>query len=110
VRDLELDDRPAADEGCADARTGLGGLRDGRVDDAQRPEAVQESGRDLEEAAQLADVLADHEHAALALHLLLQRLVQRLRHGPFPSAVVGHDSRPAPSQSAGAYTSSRAAL
>jgi hypothetical protein len=48
VRDLELDDGPAADQGRSDARTGLGGLRDRRVDHTSRPKLLEQPRRDLE--------------------------------------------------------------
>src|SRR5438105_8816489 len=105
VRDLELDDGPAADQRRPDAGAGLGCLRDWGVDDALRSEAVHQPGGDLEEAAHLGDVLADDEHGRIALHLLVQRLVQRFGHRQL---TVAHASLPGVSQSAGAYTSSSA--
>ena len=80
-------------------------LRDRRVDHARRAVAVEQAGGDLEEPAQRRDVLADHEHRRIALHLLVQRLVQRLGDRQLADAVVGdaaHDSRPGVSQAAGA--------
>src|SRR5690606_24786123 len=56
-------------------------LADRRVDDALRSEVVEEAVRHLERAAVHADVLADHEDALVALHLLPERLADRLQHG-----------------------------
>jgi len=100
VRDLELDHGPAADEGGAHACTRLRGFRDRRVDHALRSEALEQARRDLEQAAHLRDVLADDEDALVAAHLLVQGLVQRLRHRQLTR--VAHDSLPGASQSAGA--------
>ena len=52
-------------------------FRDGGVHHPLRPEAIDESLRDLEGAAVHADVLAEHEHAIVALHLLPERLRDR---------------------------------
>ena len=64
----------AAPEQRADDRR----LRERRVDDAPRPELLLEAERHLERAAVDADVLADDEHALVALHLLAQTVGDRL--------------------------------
>ena len=56
-----------------------------RVDHAPRPELLLEAERDLEGAAVDADVLADHEHALVAPHLLAEAVGDRLQVG-----LLGH--------------------
>jgi hypothetical protein len=57
------------------------GLADRRVDDPLLAELAQQAAGDLERALVLRDVLAHHEDALVALHLLAHRLGQRLAVG-----------------------------
>ena len=100
VGDLQLDHRPRANQRGTDSGAGLTGLRDGRIDHARRPEAVEQPGGDLEESADRGDVLADHEHARVAGHLERERLVEGLRHREL--ALGTHASLPSAFQSLGA--------
>ena len=59
-------------------------LRDRGVHHPLRPEAIDEPLRDLEGAAVDADVLAEHEHALVALHLFPERLRDRDQVGGLP--------------------------
>ena len=77
----EFDDRAQAGEGGADADAGKAMLGDGRVDDALRPDFLQEVLRDLVGALVLGDLLAHDEDVAIAAHFLGHRLVQRLPDG-----------------------------
>ena len=74
---LEPVDRHAH-RGADDAR-----LREGTVDDAGASEDAMEVLGDAEDAAVDPDVLADDEHVGVALHLLVQRQVERLDHVQF---------------------------
>ena len=80
VEGHELDDRPQAGEGGADREAGEAVLGDRRVDDAPRPELVEQALADLVGALVLADLLADQEDVAVAAHLLGHRVAQRLAH------------------------------
>src|SRR2546428_3974967 len=53
-------------------------LGEGRFDDAPRAELLLEAERHLEGAAVDADVLADHEDALVAAHLLAEAVGDRL--------------------------------
>ena len=64
-------------------------LRDRRVDHARLAELRQQPFGDLERAAVRADVLAEAEDVRVALHLLEQRLANRLEIGD-----LGHQSAP----------------
>src|SRR5205814_533781 len=85
VRELHLGDRPHAHHrragGAADDR----GLRERRVDHAPGAELLLEAERHLERAAVDAHVLADHEDALVAAHLLAEAVADRLEVG-----LLGH--------------------
>src|SRR6476646_11984980 len=85
VRELHLCDRAHAHD--RRARAGADDRRFGqrRVEDAPLPELLLEAERDLERAAVDADVLADHEDALVALHLLPEPVADRLEVG-----LLGH--------------------
>ena len=74
----ELDDRPQPDHRRADADAGEAELGDRRVDDAHLAELLEQPLRDLVGALVDGDFLAHEEDAVVALHLLAQRLVQRV--------------------------------
>ena len=74
----ELDDRTQTGERGAHGGADDADLADRRLADARRAEAIQETCGDLKGPAMFGDVLADHDHALVALHLEAQGLVQRL--------------------------------
>src|SRR5882762_10515691 len=86
----ELDDRPEAAHGGADADPRESQLGDGRIDDALRPELLQQSAAHLVRALVDADFFTHQQHVGIALHLFAQRLVQGISIGE-----GGHVSRPA---------------
>ena len=79
VGELHLADRPHARDRGADRRADDRRLGERRVHHARLAELLEEAVGDLERAAERADVLADHEHALVAAHLLAQPLGDRLR-------------------------------
>jgi hypothetical protein len=84
-----LHDRPQADHGRADAHAGEARLRDRRVDDALGAELLQKALRHLVGALVEPDLLADDEHARVAVHLLAEGQVECFpvghhRHGVSP--------------------------
>jgi hypothetical protein len=81
-------------------------FRDRRVDHAGFAESLLEALGDLERAAIRADVLAQHEDAIVALHLLPQALAQRLEKGDFGHHNPRNQSRGA--ASGYAYTPGKA--
>jgi hypothetical protein len=80
VREHDLDHRSASGRRRADRRPHEPGLADGRVADALLAELVDQAARHLEDAAELADVLADHEHVVVALQFLAHREPDGLPH------------------------------
>src|SRR5215470_6556989 len=70
VHKLKFSNRPHAAQRSAESCPHNGHLGDRRVDHALRAEAVNETVGNLERAAINADVLAQTEHARVALHLL----------------------------------------
>jgi len=78
VDEQYLHHRPHAGDGRPDSGAGEAGLADRRVQDAQRPELLQQPHRHLVGAAALSDALAHEEDGRVAPHLLAQRLVQGL--------------------------------
>src|SRR5439155_4379267 len=85
VRELHLGHRAHAHDRGAGAAADDRRLRERRVDHAPRAELLLEAERHLEGAAVDADVLADHEHALVAAHLLAEAVRDRLEIG-----LLGH--------------------
>src|ERR671915_403997 len=85
----DLDHRPQADHGRADAHADDGVLGDRRVAHALLAEVLEEALRDLEGALEDPDVFAHDEDVLVGLHLLAKRLVERLA-----VAHRGHQSAP----------------
>src|SRR5207248_8720061 len=84
-RELHLRHRAHAHDRGAGAGPDDRALRERGVDDAPRAELLLEAERDLEGTAVDADVLADHEHALVAAHLLAEAVGDRLQVG-----LLGH--------------------
>ena len=109
----ELDDRPQAGEAGADPEPGKTLLGDRRVDDAARPEFLQQALADLVGALVLGDLLADQKDRFVAPHLLGHCVAQRLahRHRRGRAGVVGlrrhHGPRRRPGGRGGRRRSSR---
>src|SRR2546426_5124374 len=80
VEDLDLDDGPEPGDRRAHAGAHERRLRDRRVAHAVLAEALAEPARHAEDAADQADVLPHDEDPLVALHLGLERLVERLGH------------------------------
>ena len=100
----QLDDRAQAGHRRADAHADDRVLGDRRVAHALLAELLEQPGGDLEGAVEDADVLAHQEHVLVALHLLAQRLVERLAvahdgHQRSSSAPRRRRPRPAPRRS-----------
>jgi hypothetical protein len=79
VRELHLRDRAHAHDGGSGAAAHDRGLGERRVDHAPGAELLLESLSDLERTAVDTDVLADHEDALVALHLLTETVGDRLQ-------------------------------
>ena len=75
---LHLADRPEAGHAEPDRRAEDPRLGERRVDAAVGAEAVAQPRGRAEDAAGAADVLAHHQHVVVALHLDVQRVVDRL--------------------------------
>src|SRR5256886_16534636 len=73
-----LDDGPESEHRGPDADAGESRLGDRRVDDPLGPELRQEPLRHLVGALVEPDLLADHDDARVAAHLLAERQVQGL--------------------------------
>ena len=82
----ELDDRPQADHGRADAHAGETVLADRRVDDPLRPEAIEQTLADFVGAVVLRDFFAHEEDIGIALEFFSERFVQRLAISDLPHA------------------------
>ena len=82
VGELDLGDRAQPVRGGADAHSGDHRLRERRVDHPVVAELRPEPVRGEEDAALLADVLAQHDHGCIAAHLVAQPLADRLDEGP----------------------------
>ncbi len=80
VAELDLGDGDEAVEGHADRRADDTAFGEGRVDDAVVAELVEEALGDAEDAADLADVLAEDDDAGVAAHLETERVVDGLDH------------------------------
>ena len=91
VGELQLDDRALAHPGGADRGTHEPLLRDRGVDHARVAELLPQPLGDPERAPEVADVLADQEHAVVARERVAQRerdrveVGDRVRHGAEPS-------------------------
>ena len=81
VDELHLADRPHAHVRRAGRRADEAGLADRRVDHPLGAEPVEQAIGHLERAAVASDVLAQAEDVRVALHLLEQRLADRLEVG-----------------------------
>src|SRR5579863_4050533 len=68
VHELEFGDGAHAGERCSEGRAHDGRLGDGRVDNALRAEAVDETVSDFKGAAVNADVFAQAEDGGIAVH------------------------------------------
>ena len=93
--ELDLDDGAEPAEREPDGGPHDAGLGQRRVDDALRTELVEEPVRDAEHAAELADVLAHHEHAVVVGHRAPQTLVDGLRHGELRHRPAPWSEKPA---------------
>ena len=74
----ELDDWPEANHRCTDANPSEAELGNRSIDDAHRPELVEQSLRHFVGAVVLRDFLSHEEDAVVALQLLAKRLGQRV--------------------------------
>jgi hypothetical protein len=81
----DLDHRPQAHHGGADAGADEPLFRDRGLAHAHGAVLLPQAGRDLVGALEPADLLAHQEHVGVALELLVERLAQRLAVGH-----VGH--------------------
>ncbi len=97
--ELDLDDRQQPVHGHPDRTADDPGFGEGSVDDPVLSVLVLEACRDTEHAPGLGDVLAEHDHAVVYLHRLIQREVERLHHRP-PAHWV-FPSSPAPAEVGG---------
>jgi hypothetical protein len=78
VAELDLRHRAQAVQGHADRGADDAGLGQRRVDHAIAAELLEEAAGGAEHAAELADVLAEHDGARVLAHLQAQRVVDRL--------------------------------
>src|SRR5437016_5741314 len=81
VGELHFGDGPEPHEARAYRSPHNGRFGNRGIDHALLAESLEKSGRDLECAAVDADVLADQEHARVALHLLPDPFADRLQVG-----------------------------
>ena len=77
VRELQLDDGPQARQRGADPAADEAALGQRRVADPLGAVALVEALGGAEEAADPADVLADHDHVRVGLELEVERLADR---------------------------------
>ena len=82
VRELDLGDRPKPIDGSADRRTDDHRLGQRRIDHPVVAELRPQPVRREEDAALLADVLAEHDHRLVPPHLVCERLADRLDERP----------------------------
>ena len=80
IGELDLRDRPQTAHRQPDRDAGDHRLGHRHVDDPRGPEPVEQAFGRAENAAQLPDVFAQHEHALVALHLLAERLAHGFDH------------------------------
>ena len=78
--ELHLDDRPEPGHGHADREADDAGLGQRGVEAAVLAEVAGEPVGDPEDAAELADVLAEHDDVVVVGHGVAQRGVERLGH------------------------------
>ena len=76
-----LGDRPQPRHGGANGGADDDLLGDGRVEHALLAELLHQPAGHFEGSVVEADVLAQQEHRLVALHLLAERLVERVAHG-----------------------------
>jgi hypothetical protein len=79
--ELDLANRPVAPEGHPDRGPDDARLGEGRVDDALLAEVLLQPLGDPEDAAELADVLADEHDLGVLLHRLAQPAGEALAEG-----------------------------
>ena len=84
IENLHLDDRPQPCNGGSHPGPAKGGLGDGGVPHPLRPEGGHQPLGRLENSAGFRHVLSHQDHRGVPLHLLVHRLRERLREGPFP--------------------------
>src|SRR6185436_12515715 len=82
---LKLSHRPHAHQRRATRCSHDRALRDRRVDHSFFAKLVEQSICNLERAAIRADVLTDHKHGRVALHLFPDTLANRFHHGGLPA-------------------------
>ena len=87
VRELQLGDRPLAHPGGAEGRADEALLGDRRVDHPGVAELVPEPLRDPERPAEVADVLAEEEHAPVVEHRVAKCGSNRLEVGDLAHGV-----------------------
>jgi len=80
VCELNLDDRAEAIQRHADRHADDASLRERRVEHALRAVLLLQPLCHAEHAAEVADIFAEDHRALVALHVQVQRLVQRLEH------------------------------
>ena len=81
VGELDLDHGPQAVRGHADGGGDDAALADRRVEAALGAVLLLQAVGDAEDAAEIADVLAEGEHVGIARHHDVERGVERLDHG-----------------------------
>src|SRR5262249_1446397 len=96
VRELDLGHGDEPVEGHADRAADDAALRERRVDDTIVAELVEEPLGDAEDAAGLAPVPAHPDHAAVAPHLVAERVVDRLDHVHLSHALISPRSPQCP--------------
>ena len=74
----ELDDGTKPGQGRADRGANDPDLADRRLPNSGRSECIEKTGSDLERAAVLGDVLADHDDPRIPLHLETEGVAERL--------------------------------
>ena len=82
AHELQLQHRPEAGYGEAEPDADDAGLRERRVDDSLRTEALPQAVGDAEDAAGAADVLAEDQDVVVRRERLVECLVQRLCERP----------------------------
>jgi hypothetical protein len=80
AQELQLGDREHAAAGQSDGRSDDDGLGQRHVDDALGAEALLQPLGRAEDAAVVADVLAEDDHPLVALERLAERRADRLDH------------------------------
>ena len=95
VGELELDDRPLADPGCADRSAHEALLRDRGIEHPLGAELLQQAARRTERASEGADVLTEQEDALVLAERVAQRRVDGVEVRPLRHATEfdGSDGR-----------------